>query len=597
MLQRSKKFIAMAVVSAVAVSAMSGGQADAAKKLKLSTKKVEVKVGKTAKVSLKNGTKSGKVAVKVSSKKVVSVTKKFKGTKGYLKVKGKKAGKATIKLTCKVKGKKTKLTLKVTVKDVVKSSDNNKETSKATAAPAATAVSTVAATEVATKAPTEAPTVAPTDAPTVAPTPEPLPTNYPFQTFVSPNKLSDEVVGVPEIMTFLDGSPVTFEKWNYRAEEIRQMYQYYMYGMWRDGKGETVTYDNSGNNININVKTDGSVKGQVSDGDISFSASVKVPNGEAPEGGWPFFVCISSLQDEQNALDNGFAIVNFSCGELGSDNAKHEGKFYDLYPYNKEDWEEQSGALISWAWGASKIVDVIEQGAGEQYKLNKNFPMVAGVSRYGKATAVAGAFDKRFKITIPACSGAGGMGSFLYNPGGDVTQTYDVSSLGFEDTATFSKGGCEKIGALHVGDESGWFNENFKRIRIENTVFDQYMLASLFAQEGRTLMLVTGFNWDIWQNAPGLWYVFQKAKPTFDMLGLSDNLIIFLHDTSMSHAVVPADVDVLAKYYKEKYLGQDVPDFKISDLHTTLFDYETTPSGINNKAIYEAQIPYRTGEY
>ncbi|MCR5796843.1 MAG: hypothetical protein K6G63_02860, partial [Eubacterium sp.] len=163
--------------------------------------------------------------------------------------------------------------------------------------------------------------------------------------------------------------------------------------------------------------------------------------------------------------------------------------------------------------------------------------------------------------------------------------------------ATFSKGGCEKIGALHVGDEAGWFNENFKRIRIENTVFDQYMLASLFAQEGRTLMLVTGFNWDIWQNAPGLWYVFQKAKPTFDMLGLSDNLIIFLHDTSMSHAVVPADVDVLAKYYKEKYLGQDVPDFKISDLHTTLFDYETTSSGINNKAIYEAQIPYRTGEY
>ena len=59
----------------------------------------------------------------------------------------------------------------------------------------------------------------------------------------------------------------------------------------------------------------------------------------------------------------------------------------------------------------------------------------------------------------------------------------------------------------------------------------------------------------------------------------------------MGHNVVNDDVVALVKYCDEMYNGVDVPDFDISDLHTTLFDLESTPAGINNKAVYEAQIP------
>lgn len=104
-------------------------------------------------------------------------------------------------------------------------------------------------------------------------------------------------------------------------------------------------------------------------------------------------------------------------------------------------------------------------------------------------------------------------------------------------------------------------------------------------------MLIGGFNYDIWQNTPNLWYNFLKAKEVFDMLGLSNNIIINLHDASMGHNILNDDVVKLIKYCNEMYNGIDVEGFEIKDLQTSLFEYTTTPSGINNKEVFEAQIP------
>lgn len=104
-------------------------------------------------------------------------------------------------------------------------------------------------------------------------------------------------------------------------------------------------------------------------------------------------------------------------------------------------------------------------------------------------------------------------------------------------------------------------------------------------------MLIGGFNFDIWQNTPSLWYNFQKAKQVFDMLGLSSNIIINLHDAAMGHNILNDDVVKLFKYCSEMYFGKDVEGFEISDLQTTLFELTDTLAGINNKEIYEAQIP------
>ena len=86
---------------------------DAAAKTKLNKKKITVEVGKTKKLKMKN-LKGKKVKWKTSNKKVVKIKKT--GKKTVVKLKGKKAGAATI--TAKVGKKKFMMFCKVTVKKV-----------------------------------------------------------------------------------------------------------------------------------------------------------------------------------------------------------------------------------------------------------------------------------------------------------------------------------------------------------------------------------------------------------------------------------------------------------------------------------------------
>lgn len=552
-------------------------EAAAAKKPTLNKKKCGITIHETTKLTIKNGSKKAKVTWKSKKPKIAKITKKKTlGKSAYAVVKGIKPGNSTITASYKLNKNTLKLKCKVTVTDTkeVKPMLTQAPQDQNNPAPAN---------------PTVKPTNIPTDTP--APTAVPTPTPVPFANLVEVNEL-EECKTAPDIFTYIDKTPVTAENWNGRAEEIRQMYQYYMYGMWRDGEGESLSYIADGNNLKIDISTDGSIQGQKADANASFTVDVNIPDGSAPEGGWPVIISMGNLTEQQTALDNGYAVINYDTAQVSSDSAARSGAFYTLYPYNAKEWREQSGVLMAWAWGASKILDALYAGAGGEYGINPDFAIIGGVSRWGKATAVTGAFDRRFKIALPTCSGCGGMGVFRYNPNAAVTQTYDVSSLGYMSTATYKQGDIETLGSIQSSGESYWFNERFKQFKnIYQLPFDQYYLSSLYAEEGRTLMLIGGFNFDIWQNTPSLWYNFQKAKQVFDMLGLSNNIIINLHDAAMGHNILNDDVVKLFKYCSEMYFEKDVEGFEISDLQTTLFELTDTPAGINNKEIYEAQIP------
>jgi hypothetical protein len=139
----------------------------------------------------------------------------------------------------------------------------------------------------------------------------------------------------------------------------------------------------------------------------------------------------------QYALDKGYAVINLpTAGDfdmetfqvtdknvVASDDNAHTGAFYTLYPYGTAA-ESQTGVLMAWAWGASKTLDALEAGAAAEFNINANNAIITGTSRNGKAAAVAGAFEERFKITVPASSGAGGAAIYRYNSKG---QTYDLS--------------------------------------------------------------------------------------------------------------------------------------------------------------------------
>lgn len=155
----------MAVALTVSMVGVASTDADAAKKIKLSSKSISVAKGATKKVTIKNvkAKKVKKLTVKSKNKKIATVKK---AGKTAFKVTGKKAGKST-KVTVKVKvGKKTtKLTLKVKVtkaKKVV-------ATAAPTAAPAASASASATPAANASTKPATTPSAKPVATPSATP--------------------------------------------------------------------------------------------------------------------------------------------------------------------------------------------------------------------------------------------------------------------------------------------------------------------------------------------------------------------------------------------------------------------------------------------
>ena len=123
------KLLSFLLVLALIFTSFSVPQtSDAAKKPKLSKKRVTVYVGKTKKIKIKNASKKAKVKWKLGKntkrkKKLKIVKKKTKGKKAYVKIKGLKKGKGILKAIYKVPGKKKKiLKCRVAIKKA-KSSD------------------------------------------------------------------------------------------------------------------------------------------------------------------------------------------------------------------------------------------------------------------------------------------------------------------------------------------------------------------------------------------------------------------------------------------------------------------------------------------
>lgn len=122
----TKKNIMRASAAALAfcllATAAPAMNADAKAKPKLNKKKITIKVGKTKKLKVKN-LKGKKVKWKTSNKKVVKIKKTKKKT--VVKLKGKKAGTATVTAKIGKKKYKCKVTVKGTKKNTSSNTNNN----------------------------------------------------------------------------------------------------------------------------------------------------------------------------------------------------------------------------------------------------------------------------------------------------------------------------------------------------------------------------------------------------------------------------------------------------------------------------------------
>jgi len=160
-------------------------------------------------------------------------------------------------------------------------------------------------------------------------------------------------------------------------------------------------------------------------------------------------------------------------------------------PRQPDDW----GTLRAWAWGASRALDYFEADP----MVDEKRIGIEGHSRYGKATAVAMAFDQRFAIAFISSSGEGGVKLHRRNAGEIVE---NVASSG----------------------EYHWMAGNFMKyagpLTWDDLPVDAHELIALCAP--RPVFISSGETGDAWVDARGMFMAAVAAGPVYRLLGMKD---------------------------------------------------------------------------
>ena len=154
------------------------------------------------------------------------------------------------------------------------------------------------------------------------------------------------------------------------------------------------------------------------------------------------------------------------------------------------DW----GSLRAWGWGLSRLMDYL--ATDDTFDATKC--AIEGVSRYGKASLVAMAFDERIAAGFIASSGKAGAAGWRRDCG-------------------------ESIGNIVSSQEYHWVCGNLIRygadpMTEDDIPVDQHELIALCAP--RACFISTGsWDGDKWQDVVGSFVSASKASPVYELLG------------------------------------------------------------------------------
>ena len=138
-------------------------------------------------------------------------------------------------------------------------------------------------------------------------------------------------------------------------------------------------------------------------GSSSFSGTVSLPSsGSAP---YPAVIVVGGFNSLNSDVlsSEGVATMSYDAYAIASEASGNfsSGKYFDANP----DFKGKTGALVAWAWGVSRIIDMLEQNPDV---IDPAKIAIHGCSRFGKAAFVIGAFDQRIALGLPLEPGTGG---------------------------------------------------------------------------------------------------------------------------------------------------------------------------------------------
>jgi glucuronyl esterase-like protein len=214
---------------------------------------------------------------------------------------------------------------------------------------------------------------------------------------------------LPDPFLGLGGARISKKsEWRCRREEIARQAQKYIYGD-KPPRPEKVAGSVTNDAVSVDVEHAGK--------SIHFSAEVVLPPGR--QGPFPAIINLGqrnafggSRLGESFLLEQGVAIIYYNHNELGKEGKPeasrglpNPGLFYDLYGSG-----HSAGLLMAWAWGASRLLDVVQASGGGV--IDPGRIGVTGCSRNGKGAFTVGAFDERIALTIAHETSTGGVPAY-----------------------------------------------------------------------------------------------------------------------------------------------------------------------------------------
>jgi len=321
--------------------------------------------------------------------------------------------------------------------------------------------------------------------------------------------MDQRIVQLPNIMLNEDGRPIaSLEEWRQkRREEVLELFRTYVYGRPPVRRPESMSIaveaeELAMGGLALRKKIIISYQGPGSTGKLPFVLFVPLKAANRPV---PAFVLINNrgtqMADPDRKQLSGFwpAELLIECGYAAAvfqtedaDPDVHDGfrnGVHGLFdPPGERLAGDAWGTIAAWAWGASRVMDALEQEAA----VDAGKVALVGHSRGGKTALWAGAEDERFAMIVSNNSGCSG--------------------------AALSKGKQgEKISDINTSFPH-WFAENYKQFndRDEELPFDQHMLLGLIAPR---LLYVSSASEDHWADPESEFLALLAAEPVYQLHG------------------------------------------------------------------------------